>query len=91
MVAPAITIPREALIALCRRRGIRRLSLFGSVLRNDFRPDSDVDVLVEFRPERVVGWEIVAIEDELSQLFGHKVEVVSPKYLLPRLKDRILA
>jgi predicted nucleotidyltransferase len=91
MVAPAIKIPREALIAFCRRRGIRRLSLFGSVLRDDYRPNSDIDVLVEFRPERIVGWEIIEIEDELSQLFGHRVEVVSPKYLLPRLKDRILA
>jgi hypothetical protein len=61
-------------------------------LRDDFRPDSDVDVLVEFQPERMVGWEIVTIEDELSQLFGgHKVDMINPKYLNHRLKDRILA
>lgn len=91
MVAPAIDIPREAVAEFCRRHGIRRLSLFGSVLRDDFRPDSDIDVLVEFKPERIVGWEIIDIEDELSQLLGgHKVDMVNPKYLIPRLKDRIL-
>jgi predicted nucleotidyltransferase len=91
MVAPAIDIPQEALVQFCRRHGIRRLSLFGSVLREDFRPDSDIDVLVEFRPERVIGWEVIDIEDELSQLLGgHKVDMINPKYLLPRLKDQIL-
>jgi predicted nucleotidyltransferase len=92
MVAPTIDVPRQAIAEFCARHGIRRLSLFGSVLRNDFRPDSDVDVLVEFQPGRIVGWNIVEIEDELSRLFGgHKVDMVNPKYLNPRLKERILA
>jgi predicted nucleotidyltransferase len=92
VVAPAIDIPRQAVAEFCRRHGIRRLSLFGSVLRDDFRPDSDVDILVEFLPEKAVGWEIINIEDELSQLLGgHKVDMVNPKYLNRRLKDRILA
>jgi predicted nucleotidyltransferase len=92
MIAPAIEIPMQAIAEFCRRHGIRRLSLFGSVLRDDFRPDSDVDVLVEFKPDRIVGWEIIDIEQELSQLFGgHKVDMVNPKYLIPRLKDRILS
>jgi hypothetical protein len=91
MVAPAIDIPHEAIADFCRRHGIRRLSLFGSVLRADFRPGSDIDVLVEFERGRVVGWDIINMEDELSQLLGgHKVDMVNPKYLLPRLKDRIL-
>jgi predicted nucleotidyltransferase len=91
MVAPSISIERSKLADLCRRRGIRRLALFGSVLRDDFGPDSDIDALVEFRPGTVIGWEIIEIEDELSQLFGgHKVDLVNPKYLNPRLKDRIL-
>ena len=91
MVAPGIDIPREAIADFCRRHRIRRLSLFGSVLRDDFRADSDIDVLVEFKPGTVVGWNIINIEDELSQLLGgHKVDMVNPKYLLPRLKDRIL-
>jgi uncharacterized protein len=92
VVAPAIEIPKQAVADFCRRHGIRRLSLFGSVLRDDFRPDSDVDVLVEFKPDRIVGWEIIDIEQELSQLFGgHKVDMVNPKYLIPRLKERILS
>lgn len=91
MVAPAIDIPRQAVADFCRRHGIRRLSLFGSVLRDDFRPDSDVDVLVEFQPDKIVGWEIVTIEDELSQLLGgRRIDMVNPKYLNHRLKDRIL-
>jgi hypothetical protein len=92
MVAPAIEIPRAALESFCRCHGIRKLSLFGSVLRDDFRPDSDVDVLVEFRPERMVGWKIVSIEDQLSQMFGgRKVDLVRTSALNDRLKDRILA
>ena len=91
MVAPAIPIPTEKIAEFCRRNGIRKLSLFGSVLRDDFRPESDIDVLVEFQPDRMVGWEIINIEDELSQLMGgHKVDMVNPKYLNHRLKDRIL-
>jgi uncharacterized protein len=92
MIAPAIEIPKEAIADFCRRHGIRKLSLFGSVLRDDFRPDSDIDVLVEFQPDKIVGWEIIDIEDEFSQLFGgYKVDMVNPKYLHHRLKDRILA
>lgn len=92
MVSPAIPIPKQEVADFCRRHDIRRLSLFGSVLRDDFRPDSDVDVLVEFNPDKVVGWEIINIEDELSLLLGgHKVDMVNPKYLNWRLKDRILA
>lgn len=91
MVAPAIPIPTEKIAEFCRRNGIRKRSLFGSVLRDDFRPESDIDVLVEFQPDRMVGWEIINIEDELSQLMGgHKVDMVNPKYLNHRLKDRIL-
>ena len=92
MVAPAIEIPKQALVEFCRRHGIRKLSLFGSVLREDFRPDSDVDVLVEFQPEKVVGWDIINIEDELSQILGGRtIDMVRKSALNPRLKDRILA
>ena len=84
--------PKSEIAAFCRRNGIRKLSLFGSVLRDDFRPDSDVDVLVEFEPGRVVGWEIVDIEEELSRLFGgHKVDMVPEKYLNRWLRTRVLA
>ncbi len=90
--AVRIQVCREALLALCRRHHIRRLSLFGSVRRDDFGPDSDMDVLVEFEVGHTPGWEIVDIQDELSGLFGgRKVDIGNPKYLKHSIKDRVLA
>jgi len=87
-----IIVAKDAIADFCRRRHIRKLSLFGSVLRDDFRPDSDIDVLVEFQPGYIVGFEIIDMEDELSRLFGgHKVDIVAKKYLNRRLRGRILA
>jgi len=72
-----IQIFKEKIAAFCRRNHIRSLSFFGSVLRDDFRPDSDVDVLVEFEPGQEPGlMEIVAMEMELSEILGHKVDLV---------------
>jgi len=86
-----ISFDRERLAGVCRRNGIRKLALFGSVLRDDFGPESDVDVLVEFEPGSVLGLEILDVEEELSRLFGgRKVDMVSAKYLNPRLRDSIL-
>lgn len=87
-----ITISPEAIADFCRRHRIRRLSLFGSVLREDFRPDSEVDVLVEFEPGSVVGLRIFDIEEELSKILGgHEVDIINPKYLNRRLRDQILS
>jgi len=92
MAREALIIPREKLAEFCRRRHIVRLSLFGSALGDDFGADSDVDMLVEFAPGHTPGLEIVDIEEELSELLGgRKVDLVNPKYLNRRLKDRILA
>lgn len=92
MITPEIAVSQEALADLCRRHRIRRMSFFGSVVRDDFGPDSDVDVLVEFEPGTIVGFRIFDIESELSQLLGgRKVDLVNPKYFNPRLRDRILA
>jgi predicted nucleotidyltransferase len=86
-----MTLARDAIADFCQRHHIRKLSLFGSVLRDDFRPDSDIDVLVEFEPGHVVGFAIVDMEEELSGFFGgHKVDIVQEKYLNWRLRDRIL-
>jgi uncharacterized protein len=86
-----VAVPREAIAAFCRRHHIRKLSLFGSVLRDDFRPDSDIDVLVEFEPGHAVGWDIIDIEEELSGLFGgHKIDMVPEKYLNRRLRPFVL-
>jgi len=92
-MAKAIFIDQTGLAALCRRHHIRRLSLFGSVLRPDFRPDSDVDVLVEFEPGQVPGFlALHEIETELSQLLdGRKVDLVTQRSLNRRLRDRVLS
>ncbi len=87
----AITVDKEELAAFCRRHHIRRLSLFGSALRNDLGPESDVDVLVEFEPGHTPGLAVVDIEEELSELLGgRRVDMVNPKYLNRRLKSRVL-
>jgi uncharacterized protein len=87
-----ISISQQDLQVFCRKYYIRKLSLFGSVLRDDFRPNSDVDVLIEFAPGHTPGLEIVDIEEEFSSLLnGRKIDLVNPKYLNPRLKDRVLA
>ncbi len=92
MVRPGIEVPRERLAKLCHRHHIRWLALFGSVLRDDFRPDSDVDVLVEFDPDVPVGFRIFRVEEELSALFGgRRVDLADPMYLNRYLKDRILS
>jgi hypothetical protein len=73
----SIEVSKERIAAFCRRNHIRSLSFFGSVLRDDFRPDSDVDVMVEFEPGQEPGlMEIVAMETELSEILGHKVDLV---------------
>jgi predicted nucleotidyltransferase len=83
---------RADLSAFCRKHHIRRLSFFGSAVRDDFREDSDIDVLVEFEPGRTPGFGIIDVQDELSRLFGGRsVDIVNPKYLNPLLRDRILA
>ena len=91
MTRLALDIPKDLLEEVCRRHYIKRLAMFGSVLREDFGPDSDVDMLVEFEPEHSPGWEIVEIADDLSRLCGgRRVDVVNPKYLNRYLKERVL-
>lgn len=76
-MSPKIAVPQAEIEAFCRRHRIRRLALFGSVLREDFGPDSDVDVLVDFEQGLDLGLlEIVSMEDELSALLGRKVDLV---------------
>jgi predicted nucleotidyltransferase len=86
-----IPIDRAALTALCQKWHITRLSLFGSVLRDDFRPDSDVDVLIQFEPGHTPGWEIVDLGEELSALLGgHYVDLLNPRYLDRRIREPVL-
>jgi hypothetical protein len=82
---------RELLSRLCRRHGIRRLSLFGSVLKGTDRPDSDIDLLVEFEPENVPGLlGMAAVEAELSNLLGgRRVDLRTPQELSRYFRDEV--
>ena len=72
-----IDIPREKIAEFCRKHRVRKLSLFGSALREDFRPDSDVDVLVSFAEDaRYSLFDLAALEEELSSILGRKVDLV---------------
>ena len=86
-------IPQDRLTGFCRRHHIRKLSLFGSVLRDDFGPDSDVDVLVEFEPDHVPGFfGLFDMEEELSSILdGRKVDLRTPQDLSRYFRDEVLA
>lgn len=86
-----VPINQEEITEFCRRNHIRRLSLFGSVLRDDFGPDSDVDVLVEFETGRVPGLAFIRLEQELSRLLdGRRIDLVTPNFLNDRIRDHVL-
>lgn len=70
-----IDIPKKKIAAFCRRNGIRRMALFGSVLRDDFTAESDVDVLVEFEPDKTPGLAFFTMQDELSEIYGRGVDL----------------
>lgn len=86
-----IEIPRDRVAGFCRRHHIRKLALFGSVLRDDFQPSSDVDVLVEFAPGFVPGLEFFTLESELSEILGRKVDLNTPAFLSRYFRDRTMA
>jgi len=86
-----IDIPKGKIAEFCRRHHIRRLALFGSVLREDFRPGSDVDVLVEFEPGTRVGLDFFAMERELSEILGAKVDLNTPGFLSDEILETALA
>jgi predicted nucleotidyltransferase len=83
-------VPEAELAAFCRRHHIKKLSLFGSVLRDDFNANSDIDVLVEFEPGYVPGFGMVDMENELSQLAGYKVDLRTPHDLSRYFRDRVV-
>jgi hypothetical protein len=86
-----LTIPKEQLDEFCQRNHITRLSLFGSVLRDDFNPSSDVDVLVEFEPGYRVGFiRLTRMEIELSRLLGRKVDLRTPAELSRYFRQEVV-
>jgi uncharacterized protein len=91
-MASKITVPQDKIREFCNRHHIRKLALFGSVLRDDFGPESDIDVLVELEPDAGVGFfELYDMEEELSHLFGgRKVEIMTPLSLSKYFRDSVL-
>jgi len=85
-----ISVPKEVVAEFCRRNHIQKLALFGSVLRQDFRPDSDVDVLVEFEPGHTVGLlRMAGLEMELLEALGRKVDLRTPAELSRYFRDEV--
>ena len=85
----SVALPQEEIAAFCRRHHIKRLSLFGSILRDDFGPTSDVDVLVEFEPGHVPGLAFFAMQDDLSALLGRQVDLQTPQFLSPYFREQV--
>lgn len=74
-------LSQEEISTFCQKHHIRRLAFFGSVVRDDFAPHSDIDVLVEFDPEHIPGFDFFLMEAELSKLIGRKVDFLTPDFL----------
>jgi predicted nucleotidyltransferase len=91
-VSPAdLDVDPVRLDAICRRYGIARLELFGSIARGEGTPDSDIDLLYELAPGAELGWEIDDLQDELADVFGRPVDLVSKRALHPELRSAVLA
>ena len=87
-----IPVQGRKLSGLCRRYHVRRLAFFGSVLRDDFRPDSDVDVLVSFEPEARIGFITLSrMQRELSEIFQRSVDLVPMDGLKPIIRESVLS
>lgn len=89
MILAGLEFDQKRLQELCRRHGIQRLAVFGSRIHGDARPNSDVDLLVEFQPGTSVGLRFFRIQDELTGLFGHPVDLSTPGFLSPHFRDQV--
>jgi predicted nucleotidyltransferase len=88
-MTPQIEFDRSQLEKLARKYGVQRLSFFGSVVRDDFGETSDVDILVEFLPGSEVGFSFFSLQEELSKLVGRPVDLSTPGFLSPRIRERV--
>jgi predicted nucleotidyltransferase len=86
-----VSVDQERLAQFCRQNGVRRLAVFGSALRDDFGPDSDVDVLIEFEPGRTPGLRFFGMQEELSRLFDRTVDLHTPASLSRYFRSQVLA
>jgi len=86
-----IQLPADKIAEFCKRNHIRRLALFGSALRDDFTPESDVDILVEFEPGHVPGFiKLAGMEIELGSVLGRKVDIRTPEDLSPYFREEVV-
>jgi hypothetical protein len=90
-VQTAIPIPYTELANFCQKHHIVRMWLFGSILRDDFRPDSDIDALVEFDPDHVPGWEFYTWHVELENIFGRSVDLTTPDSLSKYIRKKVMS
>ena len=88
-VRSRLSVSNRRLADFCKRNHISRLALFGSVLRDDFSPDSDIDVLVEFEPGHTPGFAFFGMQEELTEMFGRKVDLNTMGFLSPRFRDSV--
>lgn len=86
----AIPVDDEEVAEFCLRNRIRRLALFGSVIRDDFGPESDVDVLLEFEPDHHVGYGFITLQEELSGLLGRRLDLDTPEDLSRYFRDDVV-
>ncbi len=86
-----IDIPRDRIAAFCRKHHILKLSFFGSLLRDDFGPDSDIDVLVEFEPGHTPGLAFFKMQVQLSKILGRDVDLNTSGFLSDYFREEILA
>lgn len=85
-----VKLDRQEITSFCKKNHIKQLSLFGSVLRNDFGSESDVDVLVEFEEGHTPGFSFFRLEKELSVLLGRTVDLNTPNFLSRYIRDRVI-
>ncbi len=90
MTRLAIEIPSGRIAEFCRRHHVTKLALFGSVLRDDFGPDSDIDVLVEFEPGHTPGLAFFTMQEELSRMLGNKVDLNTRRFLSRYFREKVL-
>ena len=84
MILPSgLTLPMGRITEICRRYGVKELSVFGSAARGEMRPDSDLDLLAEFLPDRKIGWEFFELEEELTRVLARRVDLGSKRSLKP--------
>lgn len=86
----SLVIPQEQIRQLCRQYHIKKLAFFGSILGENFRQDSDVDILVEFEDAYVPGFDFFVIQEELTKLIGRSVDLHTPGFLSPYFREKVI-